>query len=402
MILFVARTIGEKGGASKAAVDILHGLASTGKPLVATCARKPPKQVIEADWPHPGPGFLTAPREIPFPADGEAGAGLGLALASWAKNRVQDVFRWSHYEKLPPPELIVVNSFGSEEIRQRLDPQRQIKSVMIVHGSPGNLIHDPKVGSVDWGVQLMKSYDALVFVSLRSRDNWLELDPLEGVEQFHVPNCCDEAAAQALWTQDRADVRAQFGFAKDRYIVTCPSLPQHRKGQDILTGQLPSLLDTVEGATVCLLTGTHDWAAQLRARVDAMNLGDRVIWLDPQPTGLPLIFASDAIVLPSRGEALPLTVLEAMALGIPVVASDVDGMSEMIVDGATGYLFDLEQPQQLIEKLVRLRSDPEHANALIESGRSRYRQLFSRDTVRQRYRQLVEILLETSEGATSG
>jgi glycosyltransferase involved in cell wall biosynthesis len=80
--------------------------------------------------------------------------------------------------------------------------------------------------------------------------------------------------------------------------------------------------------------------------------------------------AADIFVLPSRSEAFPNAVLEAMAAGLPIVASDVGGIPELVENGRTGLLVRAGQPKALADGLCELMADPARAARLGETARS--------------------------------
>jgi glycosyltransferase involved in cell wall biosynthesis len=89
-----------------------------------------------------------------------------------------------------------------------------------------------------------------------------------------------------------------------------------------------------------------------------------------------LMAACDAVGLLSEAEALPMSILEAMALGRPVVTSDVGGAGEAVVDGETGIVVPPGDTQAAATALARLAADPEAARAMGERGRTRQREHF--------------------------
>jgi len=92
---------------------------------------------------------------------------------------------------------------------------------------------------------------------------------------------------------------------------------------------------------------------------------------------LELTAAAGATCLPSEAEALPMSILEAMALERPVVATDVGGTAEEVVDGETGYLVAAGEAEPIRHALLELAGDPERAREMGAAGRRRQRELFT-------------------------
>jgi glycosyltransferase involved in cell wall biosynthesis len=106
-----------------------------------------------------------------------------------------------------------------------------------------------------------------------------------------------------------------------------------------------------------------------------------------------LIDAMDIFVLSTHQEGLPLVILEAMARGKPVVATNIDGIPEVVIDGATGLLHDHENYQQLASQILKLVRDEQQAVALGQAGRQFVNSDFSRErfaaNMKNLYREMV-------------
>ena len=105
---------------------------------------------------------------------------------------------------------------------------------------------------------------------------------------------------------------------------------------------------------------------------------DDILVLGQRTDATDLMHASDVVCLTSDAEALPLALLEAMACGRPVVATDVGGVSDAVVDGETGFLVAVEGgAQSFADALTKLAADPAVAASLGERGRERHAERFT-------------------------
>jgi glycosyltransferase involved in cell wall biosynthesis len=100
-------------------------------------------------------------------------------------------------------------------------------------------------------------------------------------------------------------------------------------------------------------------------------LGERAVFLGPRDDVPDLLRASDAFVLASSLEGLPLSVLEAQSCGTPVVAYPTAGIPEVVTDGETGLLARAGDPQDLARRLAELLHDPSLRERLSAQGRAR-------------------------------
>jgi glycosyltransferase involved in cell wall biosynthesis len=150
------------------------------------------------------------------------------------------------------------------------------------------------------------------------------------------------------------------------------------KGQRDAIAALPLL----GRADVTLLLAGEDiegggaYLDALERQASQLGVRDRVRFLGRRDDVPALLAAADALVLPSWQEGLPLVVLEAMAAGVPVVATSVGGTPEAVVDGETGLLVPPRDVPALTAAIDTLLDDPERARRLGEAGRRRVRERF--------------------------
>ena len=120
-----------------------------------------------------------------------------------------------------------------------------------------------------------------------------------------------------------------------------------------------------------------------------------VVWMAGERKDVPDVMRSlDIFALPSRAEGISNTILEAMASGLPVVATDVGGNGELVETGRTGLLVPAEEPATMAEALMCYASNAALQNSHGLAGRLRAEQNFSLDGMVARYTELYERLLQ--------
>jgi glycosyltransferase involved in cell wall biosynthesis len=151
-----------------------------------------------------------------------------------------------------------------------------------------------------------------------------------------------------------------------------------RKGVvDLLTASR-LLSDRGVAHELCLLGGTPDEGPAAEAEVRAALDGTARLLGTRPPEQMPAAFAdADVFCLPSWWEAMPLSVLEAMAAGLPVVATDVGDVGRAVADGITGHVVPVRDPEALADALEPLLTDPDLRRRMGMAGRARVTGMFS-------------------------
>ena len=188
---------------------------------------------------------------------------------------------------------------------------------------------------------------------------------------------------------DRAHARARLGRAGERRLllgVVAQLSPW--KGQDTAIDTLALLCEEGVDAHL-LLVGSAKFVARstrfdneayvagLRARVARTGLQDRVSWLGEREDVPELMRALDILLLPSEEEPFGRTLIEAMALGVPVLATNVGGPSEIVVDGREGYLLAPHQPAVWAQAVRRIADSADRGREMGLAGRRRVEREFT-------------------------
>lgn len=199
----------------------------------------------------------------------------------------------------------------------------------------------------------LRRCEEVVFVSEATRALHAPyLTPGAGVVVPYGPDLA--AVDRAVAAEDRASVRDRLGLGAGSRVLLCVGTVEPRKGQLALVrafGRLPS--DVRAGAELVLVGAREDdYAAAVRSHLEETGLeGVRVVAAGPDV--LPWYVAADVQVSASDVESLPRTMLEAMAVGLPVAATDVFGVGELVVDGVTGFTCEPSDLSAITELLRR-------------------------------------------------
>jgi glycosyltransferase involved in cell wall biosynthesis len=162
-------------------------------------------------------------------------------------------------------------------------------------------------------------------------------------------------------------LREEYGMAPDAQIVGVVARLEPEKGHPTLLEAWPAVLRSCPDAYL-LVIGEGSRREALEHQAEDLRIGHRVVFTGRRDDIPAVTAALDVAVLPSYREAQGLTILEAMALTRPVVASNVGGIPEMIQDGVTGLLVPPHDAAALAAAIVRLLNDHPLADMLARVG----------------------------------
>jgi D-inositol-3-phosphate glycosyltransferase len=243
--------------------------------------------------------------------------------------------------------------------------------------------------------------DRVICASAGERDMLVRLYGVPAHRIAVVPCGVDTARFRPL-PRDRA--RARLGLEASEPVVLFVGRIEPLKGIDVLIRAAAQL----EGRFRVLVVGGDDKdaarKAELLALASELGLADKVTFIDAvRHDDLPTYYsASDICVVPSYYESFGLVALEAMACGVPVVASRVGGLKETVQDGRTGYLVPWRCPEPFAERLELLLSNEPLRRSLGREGRAvaeRFRWSEVAARVEDVYHQLVSQYRGVAVGA---
>lgn len=246
--------------------------------------------------------------------------------------------------------------------------------------------------------------DAYVAISQAVADALVEVGVHEDIITV-IPNGIDadafEAASVDLTGDGAARIPVRTVRQKDRPLIFCAARNMDAtKGIDVLAEAAAIMLkEWPNGETVgkphFFVAGSGPEKSIIEDYVRGEGIEKDFKIVGYAPLVAPWYAASDIVIMPSRIEAAAVVALEAMALNKPVIASNVGGIPEVVVDGETGILVDPDSPQALAEQIRYLITQPELAKQMGEAGGRRVREHFSEKQMVASY---IDLFYKITEG----
>lgn len=220
--------------------------------------------------------------------------------------------------------------------------------------------------------------DAVIAISTAVRSHLLEdfRVPADNVFLIEHGIDCDAFAPPSAGEKKRN--RKRFHLDHNCPVVGHIARLSDVKGQDVLIRAMKRIINETPQVKL-LIVGQGKMEAALKQMVRALNLENHVLFYPVVNKTPQILSLFDIFVMPSRQEGLGLSVMEAQALGLPVVASNVGGIPSLIENGKTGILVKPEDDQQLAEAIQRLLCDKKAAAQMGQAARVFIQERYSAD-----------------------
>ena len=327
-------------------------------------------------------------RDLEFPLRTLSGIGSSTNPLKRAGGLVSGLFRL--WNMLRDTKFDVVEAFTYDSNLLSLPmawlagvPVRIATHHGIIEGSP-RLIERLHTGLVNSGMASI-----LVNVSRKV----LEQAAAAGIRRDRMTVIPNGIPAGSARTQSAHAARSELGVGTDDILIVSVGRLMYQKGHEYLIQAMQQVIPEWSQAKAVIF-GEGPLRAQLVTLIDRLGLRGSV-QLAGNRTDIGRFLASaDIFVLPSRWEGLPVALLEAMDSGLPVVATRVEGVEEVIRNESEGLLVPPEDARALAESLRRLLPDPALRKAMGAGGRARMRDSYTIDIMCDKYLALMENLLQ--------
>ena len=197
--------------------------------------------------------------------------------------------------------------------------------------------------------------------------------------------------------QRRQQIRKEISISDEQLVVgsvgrlvTVKNYPSLIKAFKLIAERVPNAL--------LLFAGDGPNREKLEELTQQQGLKDKVKFLGRRDDIPSVMNAYDVFVLPSYREGLSNTILEAMSSGLPAIVSNVGGSPEIVIEGKTGYLFEVDDIEQISSKIIHLFEDSEMLREFSNNAREHVVKNYSLETMVNNYQNVYQELIDSAEG----
>jgi len=218
----------------------------------------------------------------------------------------------------------------------------------------------------------------------------------QGVDEGRITpvyNCIQTAPFDAR--PDKAVAKAAFGFAPKTYVLGTISRAHRQKGIDVAIAAVADLRgEGVDAKYLFIGDGPH--LGEFKALAAELGIADHAVFPGFSPAVVEALSAMDVFLFPTHREAFGISLLEAMAAEVPIVASSVDGVPEVLDEGS-GVLLGVRTPYTFAHAAYRLMEDAGYRDEIVANARTRVETVFSVQNTARSVERVYRQILRRSE-----
>jgi glycosyltransferase involved in cell wall biosynthesis len=226
--------------------------------------------------------------------------------------------------------------------------------------------------------------NCIVAVSGMTRQKLLD----EGIQPGRIVVIQNGITPISLEGVNRFEVRKKAGIREDDPFLLAVGRLVYSKAHRVLIAAMPAVLRKFPKTKVGIC-GDGVLYGELEAQIQALGLSDSVKLLGQSDNVTEYLASADVFVMPSLWEGLPIALLEAMSAGLPVIATKVEGVEEVIVEGEHGLLVPIDNTDALSNAILQLLADPVLCHKMGDAAKKKVLELYTADRMCEQYLALM-------------
>ncbi len=196
---------------------------------------------------------------------------------------------------------------------------------------------------------------------------------------------------------DAAAKRRELGVGEKDFVFVMVARFDHRKDHGVMLRAFAAVKKASPQARL-ILVGEGGLRAPMETLSRELGIANEVRFLGNRRDVPEILKAADAFVLSSKSEGFPVVILEAMAAGLPVAATNAGGNAEAVSEGETGFIVPIQDPEALAAAMLKLSTDPARARALGENGKVRVKAHFTFEKMIRAYYDIYDSISARRSG----
>lgn len=261
--------------------------------------------------------------------------------------------------------------------------QEHIPAVCTIH----NTYARPKLHRRFLNRWLARRSSRIIAVSGPVHDDIVRYDGVAPSKITVIPNGVDMSRFDISLSREQS--RERLGVPLEGFLVGAVGRLEEQKGLSYLIEAIRILVEGGKNVSL-FVVGSGREEGRLREQAANSGIADSVFFLGTRRDVPELYRAMDVFALSSLWEGGPITLLEAMASGVPVVATPVGFVPEVLQDGKNGFIVPIRDPEELAEALWKVHEDPFTAEAAAQAGRETVRDRYSHQFLAERVMAVYE------------
>jgi glycosyltransferase involved in cell wall biosynthesis len=233
---------------------------------------------------------------------------------------------------------------------------------------------------------LSRFAEKVVGVSDHTGRNLVEFERIDPSRIITIHNGIEDPARRDV---DAAAKRSELGIPPDAMLIGVGVRFTEQKGLEYLLRALPTVRERVPHVHLAL-AGYGPLEVELKEQAERLGLSDGIHFLGAREDMAEVLAALDVYALPSIWEGFPMVVLEAMAAGLPIVATRVGGVAEAVEHERTGLLVAPRDPERLAAALIRVLCDETLRHEYGSAARRFFEERFTAEAMSRNYAALYE------------
>jgi len=378
MILFINKRYNNKNGAARSGIDVANSLIKSNSSLL----------LLYIDFGNNFKEILGFPNLnlIKSPRFRKTLTKFNISsIMNYIESKIFDSYRINRI-KSHDIQFIIANSLSAEYYAKRLAKNLNCISCLIVRESTEFYSNSKKAAN------RINNFNYVVFVSSNVMQKWFDVLPELREKSIYIPNTIEESSISNVITKSKDSIKEKLNFKSTEFNIVVIGRLMKRKNQELVIKNL-SKFNALNKNIHFHFIGKHFNSYGIEAkRILAKSCHKNMISFHGFKNNiLDYIYSADCLLLTATAEASPRVIYESMALKTPVVASDIDGVPELIIDNETGFLYKSDCIDSLILKIKQLLGKTD-IDIITDNAYKYYYDNFSNQIHMENYKQLIKLL----------